>query len=58
MLCKHIDDYLSCIYCSKDSAKLSNVVAVHCQTGRGKTGTAVCCYLMYSGRFDDTEEAI
>ncbi|CAD8131429.1 unnamed protein product [Paramecium pentaurelia] len=50
MLCKHIDDFLS--------SKLSNVVAVHCINGIGRSGTAICCYLLYSGRFSNAEEAL
>ncbi|KAL4510579.1 hypothetical protein ABPG72_004733 [Tetrahymena utriculariae] len=50
MMCKHIDDFLS--------NKLANVVFVHCLAGKGRTGTAICCYLIYSGRFQTAEDAL
>lgn len=49
-LCKHVDEFLS--------DKLSNVVSIHCLAGKGRTGTAICCYLMYCGRFDNAEDVL
>lgn len=34
-----------------------NVVVVNCRAGKGRTGTIVCCYLLFSGRFKNPEEA-
>jgi phosphatidylinositol-3,4,5-trisphosphate 3-phosphatase/dual-specificity protein phosphatase PTEN len=31
---------------------------LHCISGRGRTGTAICCYLLYSGRFTTADEAL
>jgi len=37
---------------------MSNVVAIHCTAGKGKSATAICCYLLYSGRFNKTSDVI
>jgi phosphatidylinositol-3,4,5-trisphosphate 3-phosphatase/dual-specificity protein phosphatase PTEN len=33
-----------------------NVVAVNCRAGKGRTGTVICCYLLYCGRFKNPDE--
>lgn len=35
-----------------------NIIVVHCLAGKGRTGTVICCYLMYSGRMKTPEEAL
>ena len=35
-----------------------NTVAIHCLAGKGRTGTAICCYLLYSGRFLNPMDAM
>ena len=30
-----------------------NIIVVNCKAGKGRTGTLICCYLVYSGRISD-----
>lgn len=49
-ICWDIHEYLK--------ANHSNVVVVHCMAGKGRTGSLVCCYLMFSGRFSRSDQAM
>lgn len=35
-----------------------SAIAVNCKAGKGRTGTLICCYLMFCGRFADPEQAL
>ena len=48
-LCHNMYDFLM----DKD-----NVIVLHCNAGKGRTGTAVACFLLYSGLTDNVEDAI
>ena len=34
-----------------------NVVVIHCNSGKGRAGTATCCLLLYVGFFDTVYKA-
>lgn len=48
--CRDVDEHLR--------ANGKNVVAVHCKAGKGRTGTMICCYLLYSRQFQTADEAL
>jgi len=35
-----------------------NIAAIHCLAGKGRTGTMICCYLMYSNFLKSADDAI
>lgn len=46
-VCSKMSDFLQTNY--------SNVVAVNCNHGKGRTGTIICCFLLYCSMFKDSE---
>jgi phosphatidylinositol-3,4,5-trisphosphate 3-phosphatase and dual-specificity protein phosphatase PTEN len=50
VICNEIHNFL------KESDE--NVVAINCRAGKGRTGTVICCYLLFSRRFEDPEEVL
>lgn len=37
---------------------IENIIVVNCRAGKGRTGTLICCYLIYSGRLTSPEQAM
>jgi phosphatidylinositol-3,4,5-trisphosphate 3-phosphatase/dual-specificity protein phosphatase PTEN len=48
--CKDVDEWL------KEHPE--NMAVIHCKAGKGRTGTNVCCYLLYSGIVRSAEDAM
>ena len=48
--CKSVDIWLA--------LSVKNVAAIHCKAGKGRTGTMISCYYIYSGTFFDPFEAM
>jgi phosphatidylinositol-3,4,5-trisphosphate 3-phosphatase/dual-specificity protein phosphatase PTEN len=34
-----------------------NIIVTNCRAGKGRTGTLICCYMIFCGRFSDYTEA-
>ena len=48
-LCQGMHEYLI--------AEDSRVASVHCKGGKGRTGTAICCYLIEAGIFNSADSS-
>jgi phosphatidylinositol-3,4,5-trisphosphate 3-phosphatase/dual-specificity protein phosphatase PTEN len=48
--CRSLDEWLSANY--------YNVAGVHCKAGKGRTGTMIACYLLWSGVCNTAEDAL
>lgn len=48
--CIDVDEWLK--------ADPDNVVAIHCKAGKGRTGTMICCYLLFSNFLNSADDAI
>ena len=37
---------------------IKKLINKHCLAGKGRTGTAICCFLLFSGRFDSVDDVL
>ena len=52
------DSHQPTIFQSWLSSDSLNVAVIHCKAGKGRTGTMISCYLMYSGLCRGADEAM
>jgi len=48
--CSHVDTWLK--------ADVKNVAAIHCKAGKGRTGTMICCYLLFCGAMKTASDVL
>ncbi|XP_026129353.1 putative tyrosine-protein phosphatase TPTE isoform X2 [Carassius auratus] len=55
-----LEDMLVYTACVRDwmAADPSNVIAIHCKGGKGRTGTMVCTWLIDSDQFENAQESL
>ena len=39
------------------SKNINNVAVINCNAGKGRTGTLICCYLLFCGKFSNPNDA-
>ncbi|CAD8077045.1 unnamed protein product [Paramecium sonneborni] len=47
-----------CLTVQKWLKKQDRVIAVHCKAGKGRTGTMISCYLLFSKQYDSSKDAL
>lgn len=47
-----------CAYVCALLADPENVVAVHCNSGKGRTGTGICALLLFAGFFNNVDDCL
>ena len=40
------------------TAEQGNIIAVHCNSGKGRTGSVICCILLYTGFFNCIDDCL
>eukprot|EP01114_Cavostelium_apophysatum_P011974 TRINITY_DN2657_c0_g1_i1.p1 TRINITY_DN2657_c0_g1~~TRINITY_DN2657_c0_g1_i1.p1 ORF type:complete len:196 (-),score=13.70 TRINITY_DN2657_c0_g1_i1:75-662(-) len=48
--CKNVKDWLG--------SHEKNVAVIHCKAGKGRTGLMICSYMLYSGEWKQTQDAL
>jgi len=41
-----------------DGSNMKNIIVVNCNAGKGRTGTSISCFLIFSGLFNNFIEAM
>lgn len=52
------NNILLLFFLSKTIADPENVIIVHCNSGKGRTGTAICAILLFLGFFNNVDDCL